>query len=175
MSTAATRTTGASLRSPGDRQANDADRRYLDQVLPSVRAVTALSVLAARSTDPGIRGLARVVAATQRARGRTVVALVTSWTVHDTDTPRPALPTSRGKAAPVAPVVDSHVLDLRYLADLHEHALLSLASARAEMVEGINRQVRRIARDSIRAHSRDLAAIERFTFADAGPGGTLPD
>lgn len=164
-----------SPQSPGNRQANDADRRYLDEVLPSVRTVTALSVLAARSTDPGIRGLARVIAATQRARGRTVVTLVSSWAVRDADAPRPALPTSRGKAAPVAPVVDSHVLDLRYLADLHEHALRSLASARTEMVEGINRQSRRIARDSIRAHSRDLAAIERFTFAGAEPGSTPQD
>ncbi|KRE99688.1 hypothetical protein ASG88_13865 [Nocardioides sp. Soil777] len=158
-----------SPQSPGNRQANDADRRYLDQVLPSVRTVTALSVQAGQSTDPGIRGLARLTAATQRARGRTAVRLVSSWTVRDADGPRPPLPTSRGKSAPVTPLEDGHVLDLRYLADLHEHALASLASARTEMVEGINRQGRRIAEDSIRAHSRELAAIEGFTFTGPAP------
>ena len=170
-------------RTPGPRQANDADRRYVEQVLPRIRAATAMSGLAARSTDPGIRRMARLSASTERARERTVVALVSSWRRQDpgTDDAGPTLPASPAAAAEAPEDADAKAAgavgrdrDRRFLEQLRAHAMASMASARREMVEGLDRQSRTIAQESIRAHSRDLAAIDAFTFApvDAPRTGT---
>lgn len=159
---------------PGPRQANDADRRYLEQVLPRIRAATAMSVLAVRSADPGIRRMARLCASTERAREHTVVALVSSWRRPDPGTSNagptpPASPAGAADAPEYADATASGAVgrdrDRRFLEQLRAHAVASMASARREMVEGLDRQSRTIAQESIRAHSRELAAIDTFTFA----------
>jgi uncharacterized protein (DUF305 family) len=136
--------------------ANAADRRYLDQVLSTIRAWTEMSAVAAgRSADPGIRRLAEHSASTQRAWGRTVLTAVKS-----ADRPEP-LPGGERTAAPAGSVendatslqeLDGPDLDLRFVELLQTHALASLVSARTEMVEGVNRHGRRIAEASIRLH-----------------------
>lgn len=168
---------------PGPRQANDADRRYLEQVLPRIRAATAMSVLAVSSADPGIRRMARLCASAERAREHTVVTLVSSWrravpgTADAVLTP-PASPAGAADTPEDADATASGAVgrdrDRRFLEQLRAHAVASMASARREMVEGLDRQSRTIAQESIRAHSRDLAAIDAFTFAplDAPRTGT---
>ena len=159
---------------PRARQANDADRRYVEQVLPRIRAVTAMSGLAVRSTDPGIRRMARLSTSTERARERTVVALVSSWRrpdrVEEAAGPTPSVSSpdaveSLADAVATEPGAVGRDRDRRFLEQLRAHAVASMASARREMVEGLDRQSRTIAQESIRTHSRELAAIDAFTFA----------
>jgi uncharacterized protein (DUF305 family) len=163
-----------SPRAPGPRQANDADRRYVEQVLPRIRAATAMSGLAVRSSDPGIRRMARLSTSTERARERSVVALVSSWRrpdpVQEDPGPTPSVSApdaveSLADAAATEPGAVGRDRDRRFLEQLRAHAVASMASARREMVEGLDRQSRTVAQESIRTHSRELAAIDAFTFA----------
>jgi len=142
---------------------NDADLRYVRRALWALKDARKVSDQAAAwSTDPGVRALARRAGTMQADYIRELSSMLERWG-HDEEGPENPGPlegsSHRALVASSLSSLDSLELDRGLVESLVAHAVAAIASARAEMIEGFEPSVRRIAEDTIRANNRDLSSL----------------
>jgi uncharacterized protein (DUF305 family) len=141
---------------------NDADLHYIRRALLALRdARKASDQAAAWSSDPQVRTLARRAGAMQQDDIGELTSMLDGSGRRVDDPDRDGV-----LATSVPAVADDDVssldrleLDRRLVESLTAHAEAAIASARAEMIEGFEPSIRRLAEHSIRANNRELSAL----------------
>jgi uncharacterized protein (DUF305 family) len=121
---------------------------------------------AAWSTDPGVRALARRAGTMQADDIRELSSMLERWGHEDDGPENPGVlerSSHRALAANSLSSRDRLELDRGLVESLVAHAVAAIASARAEMIEGFEPSVRRLAEDTIRANNRDLSSLRPGT------------
>lgn len=144
------RDTAGTIRQSGS---NDADLRYLEEARSALRAIIPISDAARRSaSSPDVRALASDALVVQTSQLEAIEVGLLRWD-------HPQVATDHPLAAGGPSDRDQKAGDPVFADVLAAHAHASIASARAEMVAGLNPRTRGIAQDAIRAQSRQLSAL----------------
>lgn len=132
------------------RGSNGADLRYLEEARSALEAIMPISDAARRSAaSPQVRALASDALVVQTSQLEAIALGLLGWgrqVANPLDAREPSEP-------------EQEAGEVVYAAALAAHAHASIASARAEMVSGLNPSTRAIAQDTIRAQSRQLSAL----------------